>query len=60
MFGSIRSTTTTPKNEKVNPHGFIHQITTIRQVENGKLFFQGGPQTENRYVAQRSLCPRFW
>ena len=32
----------------VNGGGYIHQITTLRQVETRKLYFQGPPSTENR------------
>jgi hypothetical protein len=34
----------------VNDNGYIHQITTLRAVNERKLFFQGRPSTVNRCV----------
>lgn len=34
----------------VNDGGYIHQITTLRDVDTRKLFFEGPPSTQNRYV----------
>ena len=36
----------------VNRSGFIHQITTLRNVDTHKISFQGNPSTENRYDNQ--------
>ncbi|OEU07510.1 hypothetical protein FRACYDRAFT_250931 [Fragilariopsis cylindrus CCMP1102] len=33
----------------VNRSGFIHQITTLRNVDTHKISFQGNPSTENSY-----------
>ena len=33
----------------VNGQGYIHQITTLRNVDTQKIVFQGYPSTENRY-----------
>ena len=43
--GGAEGTTST----YVNGHGFIHQITTLRNVDESKLSFQGLPSTENSY-----------
>eukprot|EP00980_Cylindrotheca_fusiformis_P006323 scaffold1356_cov123-Cylindrotheca_fusiformis.AAC.4 len=33
----------------VNDHGYIHQITTLRQVDEEEIFLHGPPSTENSY-----------
>ena len=43
--GGAEGTTST----YVNGQGFIHQITTLRNVDENKLLFQGAPSTENSY-----------
>uniref|UniRef100_A0A7S4APY0 CULT domain-containing protein n=1 Tax=Pseudo-nitzschia australis TaxID=44445 RepID=A0A7S4APY0_9STRA len=43
--GGAEGTTST----YVNGQGFIHQITTLRNVDENKLIFQGAPSTENSY-----------
>lgn len=35
----------------VNDHGCIHQITTLRTIDERKVLFHGSPSTDNRYVA---------
>jgi cereblon len=39
----------------VNEGGYIHQITTLREVDTRKLYFQGPPSTQNRYVKLTSI-----
>jgi hypothetical protein len=34
----------------VNNHGCIHQITTLRSIDERRVTFQGSPSTDNRYV----------
>ncbi|MGK3740109.1 MAG: hypothetical protein ACI90V_006957 [Bacillariaceae sp.] len=46
--GGAEGTTST----YVNRSGFIHQITTLRNVDTHKISFQGNPSIENRYDNQ--------
>ena len=50
--GGAEGTTST----YVNGHGFIHQITTLRNVDRKKIVFQGYPSTENSYFPGYSWC----
>lgn len=42
----------------VNNYGTIHQITTMRTIDEGKVVFEGRPSTHNRYV-RRCVIHRY-